>query len=492
MSTLSSSPPPSPYLVAPADLAAACLSSPTPNACGATNTLSLSFVFFADPQLFVSANQPISVGAEVRHDAAALTGVFSWFLKTADASATELTSLPAGSSRVRLAMPYALDPTVTQLGGAAAPIAPPDPTQFGRACLRLVGPSSWALEQYDGESGGYAYCLTENTGEFLVVTYPLSSSSGGGSGGGGSGGGGGGSSTPTPTPTATPAATPAPTPTFPIGGPIPPFGTARNTPQVAFYILFDGFASGNAFEVAGGKQMLEDDIRAFFSSPAPSTPTSLVRQVQVGSVATGTPSGRGAVVGAAVEFVSGAQGVAAASLLQSTLLTQPWLVFSPSFYGTATALSATAYNAPIAIPNGGTKGSGEKPNAGAIAGGVVGGLAALALAALLARRVVVRHRRDRAAAAAIAGEASLSPGPDNNSSSNGNNQPQQFIANSAADPSRPVASVASPLPSSTSSLSQQQQQPLQLQQEQSSSPSSSAAGSAFGSGTTGLSAPLVG
>ena len=452
--------PASPYLVAPADLSAACLSSP-PGTCGSTGFLSPNFAFSFDPQLLIAANQPVSVGSEIRYDAQPLTGVFTFWLRDPDTGA-DFSSLPAGASAVRLALPYASEAWVTQQDGLASPVSPPDPGSFARACLRLTGPSGWELETFDGEADGFAFCLTRSTGQFVVVTYPSSPSS--------SGGGGGSTSTPPPPPppsppppptTTTPSPTspwipPLPTGGFVVGGGTPPFGAETTTPQIAFYVLFDGFADFAAFEGAGGRAKFDEDLRAFFLSPLPHSEGHLLQRLFIFNVQTGS-SGSGALVGAAIEFIGGAQGAQAALLLQKTaaLLAQPALVFgSSSFYGRPTALSVAAYGGavdPSAIPppgsggadgdgNGGGGpgggsssggGKGRRANVGAVAGGVGGGLAALALLSLLTRRLLLGRRRGGGAGA----NSSASP------------PPQQFIANAAADPTRPqVVAVAAAAP----------------------------------------------
>ena len=264
-----------------------------------------------------------------------LTGALSWWLlrdpDAGEAGARELPQLPAGASPARLALPYASDPLVTLPDGSAAPIVPPDPALYARACLRLSSPGLWELETFDGESGGLAFCLTQKTGTFVVVTYPISSAS----------------ATPTPAPTASPSwAPPLPSSGFVVGSGTPPFAGDPSPPQLAFYILFDGFPDFVAFENAGGRLGFEDDLRAFFLSSLPWSPDHLLQRLFIFEVRTGD-SGTGALVGAAVEFISGADAATAALLLQKTtaLLTQPWLVFSDSsFYGGGpTAVSATAY-----------------------------------------------------------------------------------------------------------------------------------------------------
>lgn len=513
-SLLQTPPPPaaSPYLVLPADLAAACLSDPT--ACGPTGDLAPNFAFMLDSQLLVAANQPVSVGAVVRYDAAALTGALAWWLEDPASPGVQFASLPAGASPARLALPFAADPTVARPGtGLASPISLPDPALYARACLRLSGPSQWALEAFDGEdaSAGLAFCLTRNTGTFVVVTYPISSSSGGGGGSGGVSGG----STPTPTATTPPSTTtpppgggggggtsqpwipPSPTGGFIVGSGTPPFGPGpATTPQIAFYILFDGFADAAAFESAGGRTRFEDDLRAFFLSTLPWAPDHLLQRLSIFDVRTGA-SGSGALVGAAAEFVGGATGARAALLLQKvvTLLSQPSLVFGSSFYGRPTALSVEAYGGavdPSSLTSGGGTGTGgggggggggiggtgssglanKKTNAGAVAGGVVGGLAALALLSFVAARLV-RGRRRSAAASSASASASSSP----SSSSAAPSPQQQFIANAAADPTRPQATAVS-APVVTTAAQPPQPPP----------PPPPAAGSAGGNG---LETPLV-
>jgi hypothetical protein len=233
-------------------------------------------------------------------------------------------------------------------------------------------------------------------------------------------------------------------------------------------MLFDGFADPAAFEAAGGRARLEADLRAFFLSPLPYDPGHLLQRLSVFDVRTGA-SGSGALVGVAVEFLEGAQGAQAALLLQKivALLTQPALALpSVGFYGRPSpALSVEAYGGavdpsllspsptpPSPPPSGGGGGGGGsggggggsgttvkgKAGAGAVAGGAVGGLAALALLSFVAWRLLLRRRRLRSA-------PSSSPSP----LSGGSSQQQQFIANTAADPTRPQATTAAPAATTT-------------------------------------------
>jgi len=373
VTTLATTVPASPYLVLPSDLSAACLSAP-PGSCGTGGLLSPQFAFSFDSQLVIVGNLPVTVGTEIRLDAEPLTGIFTFWLKDPDTGA-DFPSLPAGASPVRLALPYASDPSsLTQSDGLTQPITPPDPNLYARACLRLSGPSQWEVEAFDGEGDGFAFCLTRSTGQFVVVTYALADPS-----------------TPTPTPTATTTTTPTPTPTstatppppssspwvppsadggFVVGSGTPPFSGGTTTPQIAFYVLFEGFPDFVAFENTNGRARFEEDLRAFFLSPLPWEPQHLLQRLFIFDVRTGA-SGSGALVGAAVEFLDGAQGAEAALLLQktATLLTQPGLVFvSTAFYGEATALSAASYGGavdPSLVPlTGGGDGSGGSGSGG--------------------------------------------------------------------------------------------------------------------------------
>jgi hypothetical protein len=138
-----------------------------------------------------------------------------------------------------------------------------------------------------------------------------------------------------------------------------------------------------------------------FATPAAFTAADEAALVRL-LLATGATSARvlsvaagagGLVVEVEAVFPETPAGAASAAALRAALTTAAASVFPASTYGAASTLSLTAFNMD-AVTDGGL----TARQKGAIAGGVVGGVAAVALAT--AAVVAVRRRRQRAAAGA--------------------------------------------------------------------------------------------